>query len=190
MESQPLIARIVPCPKCGRQNRIPAHSTTAHALCSACHAPLGTEHPEPALATRQLDPTSDKASRLFRFLKELVELRGRAVRTLDRYDSILWLHDVPNHPLFRRIDWSPETQEEPSEVWLEVQKPALTAQPPGPVSLVPWVDSEKLKYSAANPSLRERIPAGASAFQREPDFDVTSVDYDFAELLARAEASR
>src|SRR3989304_1038440 len=87
MEPEPLIARIVPCPKCGTQNRIPAHSTTAHALCSACHPPLGTEHPEPAQARRELDPTSDKASRLFLFLKELVELRGRAVRTLDRYDT-------------------------------------------------------------------------------------------------------
>jgi hypothetical protein len=27
-------------------------------------------------------------------------------------------------------------------------------------------------------------------FQREPDFGVTSVNYDFAELLARAEAPR
>ncbi len=28
------------------------------------------------------------------------------------------------------------------------------------------------------------------AFQREPDFGVTSVNYDFAELLARAEEPR
>jgi hypothetical protein len=27
-------------------------------------------------------------------------------------------------------------------------------------------------------------------FQREPDFGVTSVNYDFAELLSRAEAPR
>ena len=100
MEPEPLIARIVPCPECGRQNRIPAHSTTAHALCSACHAPLGTGHSEPAQVTHPLDPTSDKASRLFRFLKELVELRSRAVRTLDRYDSVLWLHEVPPGELF------------------------------------------------------------------------------------------
>src|SRR3990172_5191822 len=99
MEPEPLIARIVPCPKCGRRNRIPAHSTTAHALCSACHAPLGTEHPERAQATPPPDPmTSEKAASLFRFLKELVELRGCAVRTLDPYDSVLWLQDVPNHP--------------------------------------------------------------------------------------------
>src|SRR3972149_12099925 len=114
MEPEPLIARIVPCPECGRQNRIPAHSKTGHALCSACHAPLGAEPPEPAQAKRELDPTSDKAARLFRFLKELVELRGRAVRTLDRYDTVLSLHEVSPHPLCHRIDWSPGTQEESS----------------------------------------------------------------------------
>jgi hypothetical protein len=160
MEPEPVIARIVPCPECGRQNRLSAHSATAHVLCSVCHAPLA---PEPA-APRELDPKTDKASRLFRFLKELVELRGRAVRTLDRYDSVLWLHEVPQHPLCRRIDWSAGTQEETSEVWLEVENPTLTAPTAVPVSLMPWVDSEELKDSSNGaPILRERVPAGAAA---------------------------
>jgi hypothetical protein len=164
MTPEPRIAHIVPCPQCGRQNRIPAHSTTADVLCSACHAPLESESPAPERQPRELDPKTDKASRLFRFLKELVELRGRAVRTLDRYDSVLWLHEVPQHPLCRRIDWSAGTQEETSEVWLEVEKPTLTVPPAVPVSLMPWVDSEKLKDSSNGaPILRERIPVGAAA---------------------------
>src|SRR3972149_4953992 len=33
--------------------------------------------------------------------------------------------------------WAPGTQEESSEVWLEVPKPTLTAPRPSPVSLIP-----------------------------------------------------
>jgi hypothetical protein len=168
MEPEPLIARIVPCPECGRQNRIPAHSTTAHALCSACHAPLGTAHSEPAQATHPLDPTSDSVPAL-PIPEELVELPRPRGSNLDRYDSVLWLHDVPNHPLCHRIDWSPGTREETSEIWLEVQKPTLTAPPPVPVSLMPWVDSEKVKDSASTPTLRERIPAGVSESREGED---------------------
>ena len=35
---------------------------------------------------------------------------------------------------------------------------------------------------------RHRVRYLCHPFQREPDFGVTSVNYDFAELLARAEA--
>jgi hypothetical protein len=37
---------------------------------------------------------------------------------------------------------------------------------------------------------RHRVRYLRQAFGREPDFGVTSVNYDFAELLARAEAPR
>ena len=37
---------------------------------------------------------------------------------------------------------------------------------------------------------RHRVHYVSTPFRREPDFGVTSVNYDFAELLARAEEPR
>ncbi|MGH9323484.1 MAG: hypothetical protein ACRD3V_26815 [Vicinamibacteria bacterium] len=136
MEPEPLLARIVPCPRCGRPNRLPARASAEDAVCAECQAPLATP---PAGAT--IPPASDKAARLFRFLKELVELRSRAIRTLDRYESVLWVHDIPKHPLCHSIDWSSEAGGETPEAWIELKKPNLTAPSTLSGTLMPWVDS-------------------------------------------------
>ncbi|GEM_PF-4396113 len=38
--------------------------------------------------------------------------------------------------------------------------------------------------------MKKQIPAVRAPFQREPDFDVVSVNYSFAELLERGELPR
>jgi hypothetical protein len=156
MESEPLLARIVPCPRCGRPNPLPARASAGNAVCSECQVPLATQQAQPTTP-----PASDKAARLFRFLKELVELRSRAIRTLDRYENVLWVHDIPKHPLCHSIDWSAEAGVETPEAWIELKKPNLTAPPPLSATLMSWIDSEKWKDSSSVPVLRERVPGSA-----------------------------
>ena len=50
-----------------------------------------------------------------------------------------------------------------------------------------WFGSEALELTGED---THRAHYLRRPFQREPDFGVTSVNYDFAELLARAEAPR
>jgi very-short-patch-repair endonuclease len=154
MESEPLIDRVVPCSQCGRRNRVPARIAVHEAVCAECWAPLARQPTSGPTET----PPNDKAARLFRFLKELVELRGRAIRTVDRYESVVWLADIPKHPLCETIDWSSSGNVETPEIWIEVRKPDLTRPPALPPLLKPWLAPADLEDSASTPELRARIP--------------------------------
>ncbi|MGH9337904.1 MAG: hypothetical protein ACRD21_29480, partial [Vicinamibacteria bacterium] len=106
-----------------------------------------------------------------------VELRSRAIRTLDRYESVLWVNDIPKHPLCHSIDWSSEAGGETPEVWIELKKPNLAPPPPPPVRLMPWVESEKWKDSSSVPVLRERVPGSALESKEGEDGFLLLRDY-------------
>lgn len=99
------------------------------------------------------DATSDRAIRLFQFLRELTLLRTQTVRTLDKYEKVLWFNDVPDDADCFSV-YRTEAEDR-SEVWLEIKQPQVPPPPRLPSSLVPWIDPEQLAdASLESPSLR------------------------------------
>ncbi|MEW5922238.1 MAG: AAA domain-containing protein [Bacillota bacterium] len=99
----------------------------------------------------------DQAIRLFRFLKELTELRTKTIRTLDNYEIVIWLDKIPRQEGCFCAAWREDTSET-SDNWIEVKKPRLIPPPVVPDELKPWLDSKQVSDSSVDyPELREHI---------------------------------
>lgn len=70
-----------------------------------------------------------RARALFSFLKEFTELRTRTTRSVDDYERVLWLVDVPREPGCDCAAWHRGRGEEEAEVWLEIRQPRLHPPP-------------------------------------------------------------
>jgi REase_MTES_1575/AAA domain len=107
--------------------------------------------PLPRVAT---DDVRDRAVRLFTFLREYTQLRASTALTVDAYDEVIWLADVPGLPGCVCAAIEPTRD---GEVWLEVRKPRLAPVPRPPEPLRPWL--ERWDDSALEaPVLRDSIP--------------------------------
>src|SRR5260221_79107 len=84
------------------------------------------------------------AIRLYTFLKEFTELRTQTVRSLDVYDEVLWLADIPREPECYSAAWERGNREETPETWLEIRKPKVPRVPAPPEALVPWIIESQL----------------------------------------------
>jgi very-short-patch-repair endonuclease len=78
------------------------------------------------------------------------------IRSLDRYDKVLWFNDVPEEEgcfnVFR-IDVT-----ERSELWLEIAQPRFPTPPKAPANCLPWIDSEQFNDPTLNsPALLKTI---------------------------------
>lgn len=102
-----------------------------------------------------------RCTSLFRFLRDVTTLRSTCHRSVDEYDRVLWLADVPDEPECDSIATrSPTTDdaEEPDELWLAIDKPALRPPPEPPAALDPWLGEGSLDDPHLDqPVLRERI---------------------------------
>ena len=69
----------------------------------------------------------DRSLRLFQFLREFTQLKGKPQRTSDGY-TLLWLRDLPDEP---EIDNAVRQEGHASapDTWLPVRKPKLIAAP-------------------------------------------------------------
>jgi very-short-patch-repair endonuclease len=106
----------------------------------------------------ELDPSSERAVRLFQYLKELSVLRTRTIRSIDSYESVLWFSDVPHEPECFAASWFQEVGDYEGDEWLVIHKPLpLQDCPDIPEELLPWVDQQQLKDSSENPELRPEI---------------------------------
>lgn len=100
----------------------------------------------------------EQAIRLFTFLRELTELRTRTVRTLEQYEKVLWLNDIPRESGCHCIAWRRSDSHEQSDVWLEIKKPRVKDPPKVPEPLNSWLDPREVGDSSREfPRLRERI---------------------------------
>ena len=100
----------------------------------------------------------DRAIRLFRYLRELTELRLKTIRSLEEYEEVLWFDEIPHEVGCFCIAWPRADDEEHPEVWIEVKKPPLRHPPRFPQALEPWVDRESLTDSSCErPQIRESI---------------------------------
>ena len=99
----------------------------------------------------------DRAIRLFTFLKELSELRTKIIRTLDQYEEVIWLDEIPKANECYCIAWIEDSPPQ-SDVWVEINKPTLYAPPDPPAILVPWLSRTAVRNSSGDfPPLASKI---------------------------------
>ena len=88
------------------------------------------------------DASRTKAIDLFKFLRELTVLRTDTVRTLDKYDQVVWFGEIPAHELCTNV--FKLSEDDRSDAWLEVEQSPVSRPPILPAELVYWVKSEDL----------------------------------------------
>lgn len=98
------------------------------------------------------DPVRDRSIRLFTFLRELTELRTKAIRTLDQYEKVLWLHQIPQDSGCFCAAWT-IGQDEESDTWVRIQRPRLPEAPAVSGVLEPWIVKQELNNPGQVPKL-------------------------------------
>lgn len=99
----------------------------------------------------------DRSLRLFTFLRQFCELRMKTVRTLEQYEQIIWLSDIPQEQGCYCIAWNPSASTT-KEIWVEIQKPQLKSYPKVPLELQPWLVLKHVEDSQRDfPELLESI---------------------------------
>lgn len=108
---------------------------------------------------------ADPSLRLARYLKEFVGLRSETVRDVDKYDSVLWFHEMPQTADCRSGAWTDVYDQ--AGPWLEVRKQEFENPPKPPDILSEWIDSEAL--SKATPSI---APLRSTILERDTESDL------------------
>lgn len=118
---------------------------------------------DPALNNepQNTDISRKRSIDLFTYLRELTKLRSKVVRTLEGYDEVVWLSDVPREQECFTPAWG-AVRADNENVWLEVKKPHMRPYPPLPKELEPWVREAELTNTADIPNLLPRILAPES----------------------------
>lgn len=99
-----------------------------------------------------------RAVALYTFLREFVELRSQIVRTVDSYEEVLWLADIPKEPGCRCLVWSRGQASPEPDIWIEIHKPRLLSPPRPERDLALWLAPEQIEDSDLDvPELLETI---------------------------------
>lgn len=104
-----------------------------------------------------LDPFRQRAIKLFQYLSALAELREKAVRDYDSYESTFSFHDLPKEPECFTVAWD-TTEHADEDSWLWIKKPKKPPLPQPPGSCKWWYAAKSLEDLAATPPLYDSIP--------------------------------
>jgi len=97
----------------------------------------------------------ERASRLLSYLKEFVELRTKPITSIDQYQQVIWLSQIPNTSDSYSIAFGSSTN---TELWISVRKPNLRKPPEVPEELKRWVNNADVNNSALDaPQLLDNI---------------------------------
>ncbi|MFK0245659.1 AAA domain-containing protein [Amycolatopsis azurea] len=99
----------------------------------------------------------DRAVRLFQFLARSQQLKANSPRTTDRYDSVQWFWQLPEHPAVQSAHR--EEAPEPGEVLLSVERVAHHEPPEPDEELKSWLEGE-LDDPDVQPRLLESLSEG------------------------------
>ncbi|PRW63684.1 hypothetical protein CEP50_09305 [Actinopolyspora mortivallis] len=108
---------------------------------------------------RENDPLADRARRLFQFLGEAQRLRTTPIHTMEEYQSVRWMSDVPEHPAVS-LAGRDSAPSENGHV-LSVQRLPKQDPPQPSTRLAEWLNGS-IDDPAETPRLRETVPAAAA----------------------------
>ena len=102
------------------------------------------------------DPARLRATALYTFLRDFVELRSKTVRSITQYEEVLWCADLPREEECDCIAWRRAEDGESDEAWLTVRQPRINPPPSPPSELLPWMVRDQIADSTIEiPELRE-----------------------------------
>ena len=102
---------------------------------------------------------SNRSIRLFSFLHEVMQLRGKPTLSVKQYEKVIWFADLPRTEGCKSIFGSPGMELAESEVWLQISKPDIQSPPAAPGQLAPWLNPAQINdYNLQLPELLDRIP--------------------------------
>jgi hypothetical protein len=85
----------------------------------------------------------DRATRLFKFLKELALLKTKVIRDLADYEKVVWLCDVPEyHGCLSVLGLESDKLQDSS--WLEIKQSAEPPKPSVPTLCHKWIADNDL----------------------------------------------
>ena len=84
------------------------------------------------------EPLRDRAVRLFSFLREMTLLRTKVIKSIEQYDNVIWLAEIPREPGCHCAAWGTATASEENQAWIEVRKPRMAPPPEPPAKVVPY----------------------------------------------------
>lgn len=110
----------------------------------------------------------DKAARLIDYLTAVASLRSKVVRTVDQYDKVFWLDDIPRE---KECYSTPQGGKDdyPDNIWIEITAAKEPPFPSPPESCKDWIDSKLLKEGT--PQLMETINVEISNPDHSSDND-------------------
>ncbi len=118
-----------------------------------------------------------KAVNLFKYLKDLSELKGKAIRTIDStsYVEKTFFYEIPRENECSTPAWQLiNNDDDIPEVWLEVEKPRVPNIPKIPNDFTDWINKETLNNFHEKPSLKEVI--------QNPEFQDEDIDEEVKKL--------
>ena len=91
---------------------------------------------------------------LVRYLRDLAQLRTSTITDVDRYHSVLWLNDLPEHPKVRSA-LSRHLADQAA--WIVIDKVRLPTRPEPESDLMAWLDGVNLDRPDREPGIHESI---------------------------------
>ncbi len=139
---------------------------------------------EDSRGREQDDAVRKDAIALFKFLREFTALRSKTIRSIDQYDTVLWLSDVPREAGVACAAWEQSRETDLGDTWLEIMKPKLPKVPAPPGATEPWLDREQLRDSSLDlPELRSQISRRIEDGDGEPQYETLELE-DHPEISA------
>lgn len=104
------------------------------------------------------DELRGRAQNLFSFLMELTQLRLRTIRSIDQYEDVLWLHEIPKESGCDCFIWRGDEPQKTSVELLRITKPKFQNPPLVPTILESWIDQLQINDSSIDsPQLHQQI---------------------------------
>lgn len=114
---------------------------------------------------------TDKVIRLIDFLLKVATLRSKAIRDLEQYEKVLWLSNVPREQGCCTPAWG-DSQNQGTDVWLEVQNRPKPPMPPIPSCCQEWVPLSALSKKDEEPRLLRQITRQIANPKWQPNSDL------------------
>lgn len=122
--------------------------------------------------------SKEKALRLLEYLRRITRLRRKVVKTLDKYNDLLWVNDIPEEKGCFAQAWGGDA-DYPEDCWIEVRNRREPKLPSVPDNCKEWVEQSSLRSKTDLPELKSFI----NKKTKNPDYSHECPDNDVDEYI-------